>query len=70
MVLPQSGDASDEDVNSYYGHHGYRRGSAARDVSWHPHYPVLASTSFDSTVKIWTLQNRKEKEPVKVKQKH
>lgn len=29
----------------------------ARDVSWHPTYPVIASTSFDGSVNTWTLQN-------------
>ena len=54
MRLPQTGRAPGEDVGGYY--HGHRRGGApARDVSWHPHFPVLASTSFDQTVKIWTL---------------
>ena len=27
--------------------------AVVRDVSWHPHQPVLASTSWDRTVGIW-----------------
>lgn len=58
MVLPKEGKASGPDA-SYYGREN-EVGAPARDVSWHPHYPVLASTSFDQTVKIWTLQNDKD----------
>ena len=59
MVLPQKGRASGADVNGYYNR-GDSKGAPCRDVSWHPHFPVLASTSFDCSVKIWTLQNEKE----------
>ena len=59
MVLPNKGKASGPDAQGYYARSG-RQGAPCRDVSWHPHYPVLASTSFDQTVKIWTLQNMKE----------
>ena len=46
MKLPESGKASGQD--SYYGNRGSRAfGAPARDISWHPHYPILASTSFD-----------------------
>jgi WD repeat-containing protein 23 len=31
--------------------------TVARDVSWHPTYPVIASTSFDGDINTWTLQN-------------
>lgn len=54
MVLPNKGKASGPDANNYYGRDS-SKGAPARDVSWHPHYPVLASTSFDQSVKIWTL---------------
>lgn len=64
MKLPKSGPASGTDSSGYsYSHR--REGCPARDVSWHPHYPVLASTSFDQTVKIWTLQNLKEESGAK-----
>ena len=39
-----------------------RGGAPCRDVSWHPNYPVLASTSFDKTVKVWTLQSQTDEE--------
>jgi WD repeat-containing protein 23 len=29
--------------------------TVARDVSWHPTYPVIASTSFDGGINTWTL---------------
>lgn len=35
----------------------YQCREVARDVSWHPSYPVLASTSFNGQIDIWTLQN-------------
>ena len=54
MVLPRSGRASGADANGYYNR-GDSKGSPCRDVSWHPHFPVLASTSFDCSVKLWTL---------------
>jgi DDB1- and CUL4-associated factor 11 len=31
--------------------------TVARDVSWHPTYPVIASTSFEGDINTWTLQN-------------
>ncbi len=37
--------------------------AVARDVSWHPTYPVIASTSFDGEINTWTLQNTVEEEP-------
>ena len=55
MRLPEHGLASGVDA-SHYGMRRNNMGCPARDVSWHPHYPVLASTSFDRTVKVWTLQ--------------
>jgi WD repeat-containing protein 23 len=30
-------------------------GETARDVSWHPSYPVIASTSFEGEINTWTL---------------
>lgn len=60
MTLPQYGPASRRDCNDYYYRNMGRSGCPARDVSWHPHYPVLASTSFDQTVKIWTLQSEQK----------
>ena len=53
MKLPQEGPTSGADI-SHYGRQ--RVGAPARDVSWHPRFPVLASTSFDRTVKVWTVQ--------------
>jgi WD40 repeat protein len=58
MILPQQGSSSDSDV--FYGHR-LDHHAPCRDVSWHPSYPILASTSFDKTVKIWTLQENKSK---------
>jgi WD repeat-containing protein 23 len=29
--------------------------AVARDVSWHPTYPVIASTSFEGEINTWTL---------------
>jgi hypothetical protein len=29
--------------------------SVARDVSWHPTYPVIASTSFEGEINTWTI---------------
>ena len=53
--LPEFGNLSGGDASGYY-HSRQTDGAPCRDISWHPHYPVLASTSFDGTVKIWTLQ--------------
>lgn len=58
MTLPQAGSASGPDVAGYYYQRYDRGGAPCRDVSWHPHFPVLASTSFDQSVKIWTIQNQ------------
>lgn len=41
-----------------------RANSVARDVSWHPTYPVIASTSFEGEINTWTLQNNAEPEPI------
>lgn len=58
MTLPQKGESSGPDVAGYYYRRGVdRSGAPCRDVSWHPHFPVIASTSFDQTVKIWTMNN-------------
>jgi WD repeat-containing protein 23 len=34
--------------------------AVARDVSWHPTYPVLASTSFDGEINTWSLRNSQD----------
>jgi len=31
--------------------------SPARDISWHPYLPVMASTEFNGNVNLWTIQN-------------
>ena len=41
--------------------------SVARDVSWHPTYPVIASTSFEGEINTWTIQNNAEPEKPEVK---
>lgn len=46
---------------AHYRYHR-REGAPCRDVSWHPHQPVLASTSFDRTVKVWTVNHKKSNE--------
>jgi len=33
---------------------GRRTSECARDVSWHPHYPIIASTSFQGCINLWT----------------
>ena len=40
--------------------------TVARDVSWHPTYPVIASTSFDGDINTWTLQNDVQQEPEEI----
>ena len=32
-------------------------GSPTRDISWHPHLPLIASTSFRGHIDLYTLQN-------------
>lgn len=61
MRLPQKGRTSGADV-SYYSYHSRRDGAPCRDVSWHPHQPVIASTSFDRTVKVWTVNHQRGEE--------
>jgi hypothetical protein len=39
----------------YWGHSG--GASPARDVSWHPFLPVIASTEFSGNLNLWTIQN-------------
>lgn len=51
-----------------FGRRNNNFGSPARDVSWHPHYPVIASTSFDSTVKIWSISTKEAKKAEYMKQ--
>ena len=41
----------------------------ARDISWHPHFPIIASTSFSGEVNLWSLQNEEEEEGNKVVEK-
>jgi len=37
-----------------------------RDLSWHPYEPVIASTSWDTKVKRWTVEPGKEEpEPIR-----
>lgn len=31
-----------------------RQGAPVRDVSWHPHLPLLAASAFDGEVALWT----------------
>jgi len=42
--------------------YGYGNASPARDISWHPFMPVLASTEFTGAVNIWSMQNIGEEE--------
>ena len=42
--------------------------SVARDVSWHPNYPVIASTSFEGEINTWTIQNNAEPEKPEIKE--
>ena len=42
--------------------------SVARDVSWHPTYPVIASTSFEGEINTWTIQNNAEPEKPEIKE--
>lgn len=37
-----------------------RNQECTRDISWHPHYPIIASTSFGGNLNLWTIQNMKE----------
>ncbi len=36
--------------------------SPARDISWHPFLPVIASTEFNGNVNLWTVRNISEEE--------
>ena len=36
--------------------------SPARDISWHPYLPVIASTEFNGNVNTWTIRNVSEEE--------
>ena len=36
--------------------------SPCRDISWHPYFPVIASTEFNGNVNVWTLQSLKTDE--------
>lgn len=49
--------------------YGYGNASPARDISWHPYMPVLASTEFNGCVNIWSMQNIGEEERQKMAQK-
>ena len=46
--------------------YGYGNASPARDISWHPFMPVLASTEFNGNVNIWSMQNIGEEERQKM----
>ena len=46
--------------------YGYGNASPARDISWHPFMPVLASTEFNGCVNIWSMQNIGEEERQKM----
>ncbi|CDW77069.1 wd repeat protein [Stylonychia lemnae] len=41
---------------------GQSGNQSVRDVSWHPHYPIIASTCFSGKVNLWTPQNAKLEE--------
>ena len=32
--------------------------SPARDISWHPYLPVIASTEFNGYVNLWSIQSK------------
>ena len=49
--------------------YGYGNASPARDISWHPFMPVLASTEFNGCVNIWSMQNIGEEERQKMAEK-
>lgn len=42
--------------------------SVARDVSWHPTYPVIASTSFEGEINTWTIQNNSQPEKPEIQE--
>ena len=46
--------------------YGYGNASPARDISWHPFMPILASTEFNGKVNIWSMQNIGEEEKQKI----
>ena len=48
--------------------YGYGNASPARDISWHPFMPVLASTEFNGCVNIWSMQNIGEEERQKIEE--
>lgn len=54
MTLPINESIHDPYV-SFYDRNPSESGVPSRDVSWHPYYPIIASTSFDQHIKIWTL---------------
>lgn len=45
-----------------YGRGGNSRKQPARDISWHPFVPVIASTDFAGCVNLWTLSSDSESE--------
>ena len=57
-----------EKCRNLRGHdmYGYGNASPARDISWHPFMPVLASTEFNGCVNIWSMQNIGEEERQKM----
>ncbi len=50
--------------HDYYG--GGAGASPARDISWHPFMPILASTEFNGKVNIWSMQNIGDEERQKI----
>jgi len=59
MTLPKNGQASGPDCAGYSYRRSDKAGAPCRDVSWHPTMPIIASTSFDQTVKLWTTMPNK-----------
>ena len=55
------------DVNQH-ATRGPGQNSPARDISWHPYFPVIASTEFNGNINLWTMQNIKQEDQQKIKQ--
>ena len=61
--------ASDRPDASQYS--SQREGnSPCRDISWHPYFPVIASTEFNGNVNIWTMQNINQTEKDKIREQN
>ena len=66
MTLNKRADRPDA---SQYGQQ--REGnSPCRDISWHPYFPVIASTEFNGNVNIWTMQNINQTEKDRIQQQN